>query len=32
MEDGGTLAAVQAMKAHTDSANVQVMFLLIINN
>lgn len=30
MENGGTLAAIQSMKAHVDSANVQVMYEIII--
>lgn len=26
MENGGALAAIQSMKAHPDSVNVQVMY------
>lgn len=31
MENGGALAAIQSMKAHTDAAGVQVMYQAINN-
>lgn len=31
MENGGALAAIQSMKAHTNSVNVQVMYEVINN-
>lgn len=29
MENGGALAAIQSMKAHSDAVNVQVMYEVI---